>query len=271
MVSWQATEEEDETYLRALKSAEIGRYDDDLADVEEMNVLYDKDRPSGMLGEDIVIGAMQMKESDVHFAKLAFSHGLARSTQLGVLEKYLSKYLASIEEIPIYMMKGRAPPLDAKDMMQKHGQLLFIRGLLNLHTDLVDHTPEFYWSRHDLAKYFESISRSLDIVPRIKVLNQRLDHADRLVELMNDHLSKKHGTRMEWIIIALIAVEVVFELVHYLNELNYVDLDGLLGNKRGYPYLPWSSAPIIHGNDIAMEYCDAATRLTSPSNEKESV
>ena len=50
------------------------------------------------------------------------------------------------------------------------------------------------------------------------MLNQRLDYADRVVDWMKDHLSKEHGTRMEWIIIALIAVEVVFETVHYLKS-----------------------------------------------------
>jgi uncharacterized Rmd1/YagE family protein len=32
---------------------------------------------------------------------------------------------------------------------------------------------------------------------------------------MTDHLNHRHGARMEWIIIALIAVEVVFECIHY--------------------------------------------------------
>lgn len=35
-----------------------------------------------------------------------------------------------------------------------------------------------------------------------------LDHADRVVDLMRDQMSKNHGTRMELIIIWLILVEV---------------------------------------------------------------
>jgi hypothetical protein len=54
---------------------------------------------------------------------------------------------------------------------------------------------------------------------------------------MKDRLTEKHGTRLELIIIALIAVEVGFEMVHYLNELNYIDLYGLLGNKSVPPKL----------------------------------
>ncbi len=119
------------------------------------------------MGEDIVFGKLDSNES--FYAKLAFSHGIARSTQLGCLENHLDHYLKSIECIPDYMMRGKEPPFTAQDVMCKHGQLLHLRGLLNLHSDLVDSSPDLYWSRGDLAKYFESVSRTLDIIPRIRV------------------------------------------------------------------------------------------------------
>jgi uncharacterized Rmd1/YagE family protein len=139
------------------------------------------------------------------------------------------------------MMDGKQPPLSAQDVMRKHGQLLHIRGLLNLHTDLVDSEPDLYWTRADLAKYFDSVSRALDTYPRIRVLNQRLDYANQLVNLMRVNLSERHGTRMEWIIIALIAAEVGFEVLHYLNELHYIDLNAWIGNHKD-PFLPFNNS-----------------------------
>ena len=236
MVSWNSTRTLDSDILNRIRSVEIGSFDTDLRDAEEMLFTHAlQPTEAGMRGENIYLPPMNSAE--LTYARLAFSHGLARSTQLGVLEKHLELYLESIEDIPLHMMRGQQPPLTAKQVMQKHGQLLYIRGLLNLHSDLVDSSPEFYWSRTDLAKYFESISRALDIPPRIRVLNQRLDHASSLVGLMQDHLNTRHGTRMEWIIIALIAVEVVFETVHYMDAMKYVDLFELIGNK-GEPWLP---------------------------------
>lgn len=35
------------------------------------------------------------------------------------------------------------------------------------------------------------------------------------------------------------SIKVIFETVHYLNELKYVDLYALAGNHRGHPFLPW--------------------------------
>jgi required for meiotic nuclear division protein 1 len=239
LVSWGSKDDTaDKRILTKLKPAEIDSYEEGLGDGEEMSFVIapssnngDSRVEPGMRGEQIVLPSGRGQS----YAQLAFSHGLARSTQLGALEKHLDHYLSSIQTIPIHMMQGRDPPLTAREVMKKHGQLLHTRGLLNLHSDLVDSSPEFYWSRPELGKYFESISRVLDVPLRIRVLNQRLDHASSLIGLMQDHLNTRHGTRMEWIIIALIAVEVIFETVHYLDVLNYVNLVELLGNPYHQP------------------------------------
>ncbi|KAI3632409.1 hypothetical protein MIR68_009515 [Amoeboaphelidium protococcarum] len=196
-----------------------------------------KDKGNMLVGEDVVLSHLQ-PPLDNFYAKLAFSHGLAKSVQLGVLENHLSMYLERIEEIPKQMMKGMRPKLRSRQIITQHGQLLYLRGLLNLHSELVDNSPDFYWSRPDLAKHIEQISRILDISPRIRILNQRLDHASSLISLMQDDLNVKHGVRMEIIIIALIAVEVLFESVHYLDTLGWIDLQYLLGYQQYHQVSP---------------------------------
>lgn len=52
---------------------------------------------------------------------------------------------------------------------------------------------------------------------------------------MQDHLNNKHGVRMEVIIIALIAVEVLFESVHYLDTLGWIDIQYSLGKESFFP------------------------------------
>jgi required for meiotic nuclear division protein 1 len=216
VITWNTTKEQERFILDKIKPAEINPYEPELLDFEELEYTVDERKNSGITDENIVIGYADKSRENI-YAKLAFSHGLARATQLGVLENHLSQFLNSIEDLPAYMISGQEPPLNAKQVMIKTGQLLKIRGLLNLHSELVDSSPEFYWTRADLGKLYEQVSRILELQPRIRVLNQRLDHANRMVGWMENHLSKKHGTRMEGIIIALIAVEVGFELLHYLS------------------------------------------------------
>ena len=46
------------------------------------------------------------------------------------------------------------------------------------------------------------------------MVNEKLSHCKEVVEMMNDHINTEQGHRLEWIIIVLIAIEIVFELIH---------------------------------------------------------
>ncbi|KAM6082932.1 required for meiotic nuclear division protein 1 homolog isoform 3-T4 [Chlamydotis macqueenii] len=46
----------------------------------------------------------------------------------------------------------------------------------------------------------------------IKVMNEKLQHCMELTDLMRNHLNEKHALRLEWMIVILITIEVLFEL-----------------------------------------------------------
>lgn len=48
-------------------------------------------------------------------------------------------------------------------------------------------------------------------------MNEKLNHCCELVELLSRQLTDAHHTRLEWMIIALITVEVAFEVVHMVQ------------------------------------------------------
>ncbi|CAH1232623.1 RMND1 [Branchiostoma lanceolatum] len=50
------------------------------------------------------------------------------------------------------------------------------------------------------------------------VVNEKLRHCQELAELMRTHLSERHSLRLEWMIIALIAIEVLFEVVRIFTR-----------------------------------------------------
>jgi uncharacterized Rmd1/YagE family protein len=79
-------------------------------------------------------------------------------------------------------------------------------------------TPDFYWSKPELEEYYTQISRSLDVRPRIAILNKKLDYANELATVLREHLSENHALVLEWMIIILITVEVGFELVHWFEK-----------------------------------------------------
>ena len=167
---------------------------------------------------------VQNRDRDTVFAKIAFSSGLARSTKLAVLERLLDDYFESTKSIPSVLSAGGLP-FTRDFITQTTGQLLGIRAQLNLYSDLTDSLPDLFWdSRHELGLegYYDQVGRVLDTNIRIKILNQKMDYASEIASVLRQLLSERHGVRMEWIIIILIAVEVAISLFDHAADLRTI-------------------------------------------------
>ncbi|KAI9801527.1 MAG: hypothetical protein M1833_002759 [Piccolia ochrophora] len=158
---------------------------------------------------------------DTVFAKIAFSSGLARSTKLAVLESLLNDYFESTRSIPTMLSQGSRLPYTRSFILRKTGQLLSVRAQLNLYSELTDSLPDLFWdSRHDLGLegYYDQVGRALDVGVRIKTLNEKMDYAQEIASVLRERLSEKHGLTLEWMIIALITIEVAFEILRLYKE-----------------------------------------------------
>ena len=179
---------------------------------------------SKVQGDVVVLGTLREVSAgdklDTTLAKIAFSSGLARSTKLAVLESSLTRYLESTRHIPDRLSQGLKAPLSRELILQKTGELLNLRSQLNHYNDLTDALPDIFWdSEEKLETYYSKIGKALDVGVRIKTLNDKMTYAQEVVKVAQEVLdisekmsSEKHSTRLEWIIIILIAIEVVFEL-----------------------------------------------------------
>ncbi|CCC09677.1 hypothetical protein SMACR_03710 [Sordaria macrospora] len=179
---------------------------------------------SKVQGDVVVLGTLREVSAgdklDTTLAKIAFSSGLARSTKLAVLESSLTRYLESTRHIPDRLSQGLKAPLSRELILRKTGELLNLRSQLNHYNDLTDALPDIFWdSEEKLETYYSKIGKALDVGVRIKTLNDKMTYAQEVVKVAQEVLdisekmsSEKHSTRLEWIIIILIAIEVVFEL-----------------------------------------------------------
>lgn len=188
-------------------------------------------RPSSSLlrqhGSDETSGdaadSYQTQTVDTVLTKIAFSSGFARSTKLAILETSLSTYLASTSQIPQLLARGSRLPysISRRFILRKTGQLLLLRAQLNLYSELTDSLPDLFWdSRHELnlESYYDQVGRALDVGIRIKLLNEKMDYAGEIAEVLRERLSEKHGLFLEWTIIVLIAIEVGFEILRLWKE-----------------------------------------------------
>lgn len=247
LVTWNVREREALHLVnRILPPAAEGSHLD-LLETEDLEYLEDPTKEgSEIIGDTIILGTKaeaenasegpdarseetdQRHEVDTVLAKIAFSSGLARSTKLAVLESLLSSYQESTREIPTMLARGESIAVGKKNVpftrsfiLRKTGELLSIRAQLNLYSELTDSLPDIFWdSRHELGlgEYYEQVGRALDVGVRIRVLNEKIGFAQEIASVLRETLSEKHGLRLEWAIIALIAVEVVLEFYRHWKD-----------------------------------------------------
>lgn len=212
---------------------------------EDLEFLVDpEEEQSRVSGDVVVLGTRREAEAgdrlDTTLAKIAFSSGLARSTKLAVLESSLTRYLESTRDIPDRLSQGLRAPLSRGMILQKAGELLNLRSQLNHYNDLTDALPDIFWDTEEkLETYYAKIGKALDVGVRIKTLNDKMTYAQEVVTVAQGVLdisekmsSEKHSTRLEWIIIILIAIEVGFELRRLYMERYEVSQHDLLVELR---------------------------------------
>ena len=230
-VTWGLTPMESEEFASEIirkavdsKSVEIAQYQ--TWETEDVEYVVDAGETTRMQGDKIYIRSgpgnlveaassftrAEHDEASPTLAKLAFSHGLARSAKLDVLEEQLDAYLLSTADIPEVLAAGRPLGLNRREIMQKMGQLLKYRQHLNLNSENFLDLPDYYWSKPILEVYYTSISRNLDIRQRLAILNEKIGYASEVVAVLKQHLAEATSHKLEWIIIILIAVEVVLAL-----------------------------------------------------------
>ena len=197
VVLWGLSPEEEESLLSTLKAHEESPYEK--PERESLTYGYGK-KPS--VADDRII----LPSTNFH-AKLAFSHGLAQSVKLAVFEGIVKKTIDTSQSIPIHLSRYGKISLSKKEIQRKLGELFIERSSINLHFDVLD-IPEYFWEHADLEPLYMLIASYLDLETRVEVLNRRLDIIHDLYDVLGNELNHQHASRLEWIIIVLILIEV---------------------------------------------------------------
>ncbi|XP_075066311.1 required for meiotic nuclear division protein 1 homolog [Mixophyes fleayi] len=211
VVFWNIEEKTMKHVMRILESHEIQPYEVALVHWENEEINYSfRDGHSRLMKGEIVLNSQL--EADEHILeKFAFSNALCLSVKLAMWESTLDTFVESIQSIPEMLKTRRKLKLSHDDVMQKIGELFALRHRINLSSDLLL-TPDFYWDRENLEHLYDKTCQFLSINRRVKVINEKLQHCTELTDLMRNHLNEKHALRLEWMIVILITIEVMFEL-----------------------------------------------------------
>ncbi|XP_077419251.1 required for meiotic nuclear division protein 1 homolog isoform X2 [Vanacampus margaritifer] len=215
VVFWNVEEKMLKTVLRILERHKSQPYEVALVHWENEEINYAYGEGNTKLERGNFILSKHAEQHDAVLEKFAFSNALCLSVKLAIWEVSLDNFVESIQSIPETLKSGTRVKLSSAEVMQKIGQLFTLRHCINLSSDLLL-TPDFYWDRENLEKIYDKTCQFLSINRRVKVVNEKLEHCTQLTDLMRSHLSEKHSLRLEWMIVILITIEVLFEVVRMI-------------------------------------------------------
>jgi uncharacterized Rmd1/YagE family protein len=203
-------------------------------ETEELEFITDPEENTRLQGDLIILGKTPPSELDdslptglptstlpeeTLLARYAFSQALSRSTALSVLEVSLDDYLSSVAQLPHSLERTGKPGMNRTALIKKLGRLLKFRQGLNLNRENFSDTPDFYWAEPVLEGYFKTLSNALEVRSRTDSVNEKITYAAEVQSVLRSLLTESSSHRMELVIIALIAVEVVIALIRDGPEL----------------------------------------------------
>ncbi|XP_043858442.1 required for meiotic nuclear division protein 1 homolog [Dromiciops gliroides] len=211
VVFWNVENKTMKHVMQILEKHEVQPYEMALVHWENEELNYMKAEGQSKLHRGEIRLNSELDIDEIILEKFAFSNALCLSVKLAIWEASLDDFVESIQSIPEALKAGKKVKLSHEEVMQKMGQLFSLRHRINLSSDFLM-TPDFYWDRENLEALYDKTCQFLSITRRVKVMNEKLQHCMELTDLMRNHLNEKRALRLEWMIVILITIEVMFEL-----------------------------------------------------------
>ncbi|MFQ3236411.1 MAG: putative Rmd1/YagE family protein, partial [Paraglaciecola sp.] len=161
----------------------------------------------GALEDRISRDNISLSEDDP-LARLAFSHALAQSLKLNEYESQAQQTIQDHAHIPQTLAKTGKIKLSRRNIAKIRGTLFGTKSDIILHYGLLD-TPEFFWEYPEFESIYNLAARYLEIHSRVDLLSRKLATIQELFDMLADEQKHQHSSFLEWIIIILIAVEIV--------------------------------------------------------------
>lgn len=78
--------------------------------------------------------------------------------------------------------------------------------------------PNILWDNEEAEKLYNMLSSTLELKDRFEIVEHKLTHLKENITLALDLFNHKHSEVLEWIIILLIAFEIVMGLIEFFGH-----------------------------------------------------
>ncbi|MDH5471311.1 MAG: RMD1 family protein [Gammaproteobacteria bacterium] len=145
---------------------------------------------------------------DNPLTRLAISHALAQSLKLVEYEWQAQCTIQNHSDLPEALATTGKIALSRREIAKIRGRLFSTKSDIILHYGLLD-TPEFFWEYPEYEDTYNNVARYLEIHQRVDLLSKKLETIHELFDMLADEQKHQHSAFLEWIIIILIAIEII--------------------------------------------------------------
>ena len=200
--------EEDEIVTRiGARVAAASRGDDETLVVETGHEGEDKPLPNGRLA------VRDLSEARL----LVIADALAKSVALARDERRVNAVFDTIEPFAAELASKGRPPWNRKSMLELIGQTLLVRHRVSGRVAVED-KPDVLWDRPDLERLYARLEDEYELEARGRTLTAKIDVIGETARALTELIDAERAMRLEWIIVVLIAVEIVLSLFEMSSQ-----------------------------------------------------
>ncbi|KAI4144608.1 MAG: hypothetical protein L6R39_004103 [Caloplaca ligustica] len=180
---------------------------------ENFNFYYTREYQARIYNDFI-----SLREKKNYMTKLAISHALSQSVKTSLFEDRLSTTIALTRPLPQQLALTGRIALSRTEITKQIGQLFVLRINIHLQGSVLD-SPELMWAEPQLEPVYGAVRSYLEMDQRVGLLTERLEVLGDLLAVLKDQVGTRHGEYLEWIVIVLIAAEILVAAINIVVDL----------------------------------------------------
>lgn len=143
---------------------------------------------------------------------LVISDALAKSVALGRDERLVNSVFDTIEPFAVGLASSGRTPRRRRTMLKLIGEALLVQHRVSGRVAVED-KPDILWDRPDLERLWQRLNDEYELDERAQTLKRKLDVIVETARSLTDVIEANQTTRLELVIIILIAGEIVLSLM----------------------------------------------------------
>jgi uncharacterized Rmd1/YagE family protein len=218
VVIWGMTPAQESRFLSDISKFASSILSPDDTQIENFNFYYAREYQARIYNDFI-----SLRDPRNHMIKLAISHALAQSVKTSLFEDLVSETISDTAPLPAQIAQTGSVNLTRRQINMQIGELFILRINIHLQGSVLD-SPELFWAEPQLEPVYQAVRSYLEMDQRVGLLTERLDVIADLLAVLKDQLTHRHGEYLEWIVIVLIAAEILVAAINIVVDL-YAGVD----------------------------------------------